>query len=455
MDKTLLETPRHAVAVIGGACSGAEAAETFAAAGVYTVVFDQNARPFGKIEDGLPRWHANQRQQEYVRIADKLKKPLVDFAPNTTIGKDVSFADLHKWGFSAVVLACGAWRDRPMDAENAGSAVGRGLVYQNPFIYWFNHHEEKSYDGPRYEISDGAIIVGGGLASIDCVKAVMLETVADKLRARGEKPDVVEMEHTGLDKALADRKLTLQDLGLKGCTLIYRRTAREMPLAAFKEGADDKSKENTMNVREKLMGLVVKKFLCNFRPNTLPKGIVMDNGRVVGLRVVTAKSEGRKVIELPGSETVLPTNLIVSSIGSIPEPIAGLPMKGEFYDFADWDLGVPRDVKDTFGVGNVVTGQGNIAISRKHSKRVSDIVVARYLGVGDQKLNEPDGVMKAAESQGAAAAAAVQAHIEKLPKLDPSKLSAVAAQVAARQKAVGYGGDLDAWIKQVTPPDRA
>lgn len=454
MDRTSLSTPRHAVAVIGAACSGAEAAETLAAAGVLTVVFDQNARPFGKIEDGLPRWHANQRKQEYVRIADKLKKPLVQYVPSTTIGKEVSLEDLHKWGFSAVVLACGAWRDRPLDAEGAKEALGRGVVYQNPFIYWFNHHEEKSYDGPRYEITDGAIIVGGGLASIDCVKAVMLETVAAKLRERGETPDVVEMEHEGLDKALAERKLTLGDLGLKGCTLIYRRTAREMPLAAFKDGADEASKQKTMDVREKLMGIVTKKFLCQFRPNTLPKAVVMEGGRVVGLKVVTSKSEGRKVVEVPGSETVLPTNLIVSSIGSIPEPIPGLPLKGEFYDFADWDLGIPRDVKNTFGVGNVVTGQGNIAISRRHSKHVSDIVVERYLGVGDAPLNEPGGIMTAAESRGHEAAVAVQAHVDRMPKLDPSRLAQIADKVVERQRAVGYAGDLDAWIAKHTPPDR-
>jgi ferredoxin--NADP+ reductase len=454
MDKTQLAIPRHAVAVIGAACSGAEAAETFANAGVYTVVFDQNPRPFGKIEDGLPRWHANQRSQEYVRIGDKLKKPLVQFVPKTTIGRDVTFEDLHRWGFSAVVLACGAWRDRPLDAENAKDALGRGLVYQNPFIYWFNHHEEKSYDGPRYEVQDGAIVVGGGLASIDCVKALMLESVAAKLRERGETPDVVEMEHQGLDKALLARKLTLADLGLKGCTLIYRRSAREMPLAAFKDGADEASKQNTMNVREKLMKLTQQKFMNQFRPNTLPKAVVMENGKVTGLRVVTTQTEGRKVIEVPGSETVLPTGLIVSSIGSIAEPIPGLPLKGEFYDFADWDLGIPRGVANTFGVGNVVTGQGNIAISRKHSKRVSDAVVARYLGVGDGPLNEPGGVMKAAESAGAALAENVNAQIAKLPKLDPSKLAEIAAKCESRASDVGYAGDFDAWIAKVTPPDR-
>ena len=71
MDMSQFSTPRHAVAVIGAACSGAEAAETFANAGVFAVVFDQNARPFGKIEDGLPRWHAKQRRDRSRRHAER------------------------------------------------------------------------------------------------------------------------------------------------------------------------------------------------------------------------------------------------------------------------------------------------------------------------------------------------------------------------------------------------
>ena len=38
-------------------------------------VFEQNKRPYGKIEDGLPRWHVEQRKQEYGRIDARLKKP--------------------------------------------------------------------------------------------------------------------------------------------------------------------------------------------------------------------------------------------------------------------------------------------------------------------------------------------------------------------------------------------
>ena len=36
------------------------------------------------------------------------------------------------WGFSAVVLACGAWRDRPLPVEGADAFVGRGLDLPEP-----------------------------------------------------------------------------------------------------------------------------------------------------------------------------------------------------------------------------------------------------------------------------------------------------------------------------------
>ncbi len=455
MDASYLNQPRHAVAVIGGACAGAEAAEILAQAGCFVVVFEQNARPFGKIEDGLPRWHARQRMQEYARIGGKLQTDGVTYVPNTTIGEHVSFADLRNWGFSAIVLGCGAWRDRPLAAENAEAAEDNGLIYQNPFIYWFNHHEETSYDGPELAPIDDAVIVGGGLASIDVIKAVMVETVAAKLRERGHEIDVVHLEKKGVNKILAGLELTLDDLGLKGCTLVYRRSAREMPLASFKPGADDVSKEKTRAVREKLMNLTQTKYLCNFRPNTLPKRIVLDeNGQVSGLEVIGTRTEGRKVIELEGTEEVIPTKQLFSSIGSVPLAIEGLPMSGDFYDYEDWDLGKVKGMPEVFGVGNVVTGQGNIAISRRHAKKVSDVVLAEYLGVGEKELNEPGGVMVAAESAGAAAAEAVQQHVEGKEPLTTEQLAALADRVHGRQDAVGYEGDFDGWIAKVTPPDR-
>ena len=70
-------------------------------------------------------------------------------------------------------------------------------MYQNPFIVWFNHNHEPSYDGETFETPDGAIVVGGGLASIDVVKVLSLENAVKKLTDRGiiEKGHIFSPSH--------------------------------------------------------------------------------------------------------------------------------------------------------------------------------------------------------------------------------------------------------------------
>src|SRR6202142_4576451 len=142
---------QHFVAIIGGAVSGSVSAEILADHGIRVAVLEQNTRPYGKIEDGLPRWHVEQRKQEYARIDDRIKPPGVYFVPLTKLGRDVSLSELSSWGFSAIILANGAWRDRDLGVPGADKFIDKGLVYQNPFIYWYNHKNETGYSGPQYE----------------------------------------------------------------------------------------------------------------------------------------------------------------------------------------------------------------------------------------------------------------------------------------------------------------
>jgi len=158
-------------------------------------VIEQNKRPYGKIEDGLPRWHVEQRKQEYGRIDARLKKPGVYFVPSTKLGRDLDFSDFcRNWGFSAVILANGAWRDRDLGVAGAQEFVDKGLIYQNPFIYWYNHKNEQDYTGPRYETPDETIVVGGGLASIDVVKVLQIENYERAMTARGISIGMHELE---------------------------------------------------------------------------------------------------------------------------------------------------------------------------------------------------------------------------------------------------------------------
>jgi choline dehydrogenase-like flavoprotein len=92
--------PYHFAAIVGGAIAGSVAAEILADSGIHVVVIEQNERPYGKIEDGLPRWHLEQREQEYRRIDARLRKPGVFFLPCAKLGRDLDFQDLcANWGF--------------------------------------------------------------------------------------------------------------------------------------------------------------------------------------------------------------------------------------------------------------------------------------------------------------------------------------------------------------------
>ena len=74
-------------------------------------------------------------------------------------------------------------------------------------------------------------VIGGGLASLDVVKILMLETVTRALADRGRETDLYDLERLGIARVLGERGLTLADLGLRGCTLVYRRQVEDMPVA--------------------------------------------------------------------------------------------------------------------------------------------------------------------------------------------------------------------------------
>jgi len=448
------QRPPYAVAVIGGATAGAEIASQLAERGVEVTVFEQNPRPYGKIEDGLPRWHVALRRKEYAAIDARLSRPGVHFVPQTRVGRDLDFGELARdWGFTAVVLASGAWRDRPLPVEGADRWVGRGLVYQNPFIIWFNHAEEPGYTGERYRPADGALVVGGGLASIDVVKVLMLETARAALAERGIEASMLDLEVKGIPKVLAGHGLAWEDLGLAGATLFYRRRPEDMPLVEIPEGAPPERRAKAAAARGRLLQKALEKYRFHFEPLAAPDGLLVEDGRLAGLRFRRTRIEDGRV--RPTDETFERRGpMLVSSIGSIPEPMPGIPMKGELYAFSDWGLGRLADYPNVFSVGNIVTGKGNIVASRKHADHVAEQVIERFLGLGDAGHEGEEAVLDAARQAAAEASEGVREAISVQPPIEAAVLDAIRKRVRERQAAVGYQGDYAAWIEQVTPSGR-
>lgn len=449
------EMPRHVVAVVGAATAGAEIAHILASRGARVVVIEQNVRPYGKIEDGLPRWHVKQRRDEYEEINRRLDHPNIEFVPLTRMGADISYDDLRlNWGLNAVVLAHGAWRDRPLAVEGADQYIDRGLVYQNRLIYWFNHYPEKAYNGPRYDLPPGAMVIGGGLASIDVVKVLQIETALKAMRARGIEEDMLRLEREGLEPVLGAHRLKYADLGLAPCRLYYRRRVLDMPLSDIAPDAPPKRAEAMRAARAKILDKAQRKYLFEFEPLRVPTGLIVEEGadgrRMVGLQMSRTEVADGQVRTIPDSASPVRAPLTISSIGSIPEQIPGIPSKGEVYAYIDATVGLLDDGPTAvYAAGNVLTGKGNIKDSLESGTMVGLHVAESYLGLNADEVPLAEGARKEAGRQGARIADAMKSR----PGLGPDKVDEVIRRVRERQRAIGYEGDYRAWIKRVTPED--
>jgi len=442
---------RHVVAVVGGATAGSEIARVLSERGAAVIVLEQNQRPYGKIEDGLPRWHAQQRKGEYEEINGRLDRPDIHYVPMTRLGAEVNFKELVEgWGLSALVLANGAWRDRPFPVEGADDFIDRGLIYQNSLIYWFNHYLEKTYNGPRYELCPGMIVAGGGLASIDVVKVLQIEMTLKALAARGITEDMVRIEREGIEPVLQKHGLTWAQLDVAPCKLLYRRRVIDMPLSDIPPGATPQRAEALRMARGKILDKAQRKFLFEFHPTRLPTGLVAENGRLVGFTLSKTEVVDGQVRTLPDPPEEIRGHLTISSVGSIPMPLPGIPQRGETYSYVDQKIGLMLDSPIlVFAAGNVLTGKGNIKDSLESGTEIGLRLAESYLGLSDEKLPLAEGARQQATKDGENVARVV----EQRAPLPAQAVEDVMRRVRERQRAVGYEGNYRGWLAKVTPPD--
>lgn len=371
---------KHYVAVIGGSISGSEAASILAQNGFRVVVFDMNKLPYGKIEDGLPNWHIKLRNRQIAEIDKKLNHKNIRYVPMIKIGRDINFLDLvNDWGFSAIILANGAWKDRHLPIEGIDKFIDKELIYQNSFINWFNHKHEKSYKSKNYSIKNNNLVIGGGLSSLDVIKVVMIELVKKQLKKeKGIDVDLFTLEKYGIQKILDEHNLTLDNIKVNKPKLVYRRSARDMPLKSPRDNSKE-SIEVAKGVSEKLLNKYLEKYLFEFIPQSIPVDYTEKDNKLTGVIFQKVKLENGKIKPIDNSLFEIKTDLLISSIGSIPEKIEGL-----HYEYSSLKM---RDEADyhvfgydnVFAVGNAVTGKGNILESKKHGKQMTKLIMDKHL----------------------------------------------------------------------------
>lgn len=371
---------KHYVAIIGGSISGSEAANILAENGFRVVVFEMNKLPYGKIEDGLPSWHINLRNRQINEIDSKLEHPNIRFVPSIKIGKDIEFLELvNNWGFSAIILANGAWIDRSLPILNIDKFTDKELIYQNAFIYWFNHKHEKNYSGINYVIKNNTVVIGGGLASLDVIKIVMIELVKKQLFIKkGIDVDLFTLEKEGIATILDLYNISFEELEIGKATLVYRRTASDMPLKTPKDETEE-SIETAKLVSEKLLNKYMEKYLFEFVPLSIPYNFVEKDGVLTELIFQKATIENGKVNPVENSFFNIKTEMLISSIGSVPEKIEGLHYE---YDALKMRKNADYHVfgfENVFAIGNAVTGRGNIQESKQHGKQMTAKIMDNHL----------------------------------------------------------------------------
>lgn len=443
-----MTTHQHIVAIFGAGVAGSEAAYQLAQHGISVVVFEKNLLPYGKIEEGLPKWHIKLRNQEEDKIDAKLYHPEIQFVPGAGLGDSLSLPEVLDWGFSAVLLAIGAEQDRPLPVPGINEFIGKGLYYQNPLVSWFNHKHEPGYSGERFTLHDGALVIGGGLASLDVVKIVMLEITLDALQQRGVETDLFTLEKEGIARVLKETGFSLASLGLTGCTLFYRRKIEQMPLTPMPPSPTPEKKEKAFQLRRRILQNYRDKFLFRVKEQLTPVDKIVEQGRLSGLVFQQTKTEGEKTTLVPGSEIVVKSPLVVSSIGSVPGRLPGIPYRGELIAIDDPETGRVEGFENVFALGNAVTGRGNIRESMIHGRQISRRLAEDFLWQETEFKEQ----LRTQEADSRRQIEKISAALNTRRLLSPGDAQRIVKKVKQFQQKAGYPGNYPEWIARHKPP---
>jgi hypothetical protein len=270
------------------------------------------------------------------------------------------------------------------------------------------------------------------------------------LAERAIDVSIIELERQGIPQTLAAHGLRFDELGLEGCTLIYRRRIEDMPIIPMPDDADEARRAKVEESRLRMVRKAQEKYLFRVEPLARPEAILSEGGRMIGMRFRRTAIDAGELVA--GEETFDRfAELTIVSIGSVPEPIEGIAMKGELFDFVDWNLGRLADYPSVFGAGNAVTGKGNIIASRKHAARIAEHMIEGYLGLYEEDAERGEAIPDEVARGVAASAAEIIAHVRKQRPVTEAALNDILERIAARQAEVGYAG-LEDWLRNHPPP---
>lgn len=254
------------VAVIGAGPAGIGCADVLVRAGVKAIVFDRYPEIGGLLTFGIPEFKLEKSVVQ--RRREVLEGMGVEFRLNTEIGRDISMQSLLE-DYDAVFMGMGTYKYMKggfpgEDLPGVYDALPFLVASVNRNMGWEKNAEDYiSVAGKR------VVVLGGGDTAMDCNRTSIRQTAAS-------------------------------------VSCVYRRDEENMP----------GSRREVQNAREEGV-----EFLFNRQPVA-----IVGDGQVEGIKVVTTKlgepdeNGRRRPEEIPGSEEIIPADVVLVAFGFQPDP---------------------------------------------------------------------------------------------------------------------------------------
>ena len=351
------QPPKHktgkSVAVVGSGPAGLAAAQQLARAGHDVTVYEKNDRVGGLLRYGIPdfkfeKTHIDLRvkQMEAEGVVFKTGVLVGELPTQGPAAKVTNWADQHispqalMKAHDAVLLALGSEQSR--DLPLAGRELA-GVHFAMEFLPQQNRvnaggkvKDQIRADGKR------VVVIGGGDTGSDCVGTS---------NRHGAK-SVVQFELMPQPPQEEDKPLTWPYWPIK------LRTS-----SSHEEG-------------------------CGREFAIATKEFVGEGGRVTGVRTVRVELQGGKFVEQPGSEQLLPADLVLLAMG-FTNPIATLlqgfgvetDARGNARAGVQEDGGYRTNVDKVFAAGDVRRGQSLVVWAIREGRQAARAVDAFLMGV--------------------------------------------------------------------------
>lgn len=161
-----LTCAKERVAIIGSGPAGLSAAAVLARELYCVTVFESLPLLGGVLRYGVPEFRLAKNNLD-VEI-DQIRDLGVDFQANTTLGTNVTFAQLMEQGFSSVLLAIGKSHPKFLDLPGTDA---QGVFYAQEILLRLNFSESVFRQEFGGKLGKKVVIVGNQNMALDCARA--------------------------------------------------------------------------------------------------------------------------------------------------------------------------------------------------------------------------------------------------------------------------------------------